>query len=358
MNQNWSPKYTNHAGQRGRGRERQQLGRETFIDQIIVRAGESSGPISTTCREPSSERPKIQQSLPHLELSGDFVSEESETQQTLGNNLEDIEDQTSIVQPIIEYHLFGQQVTQEEWDRYNAEKHQKEVEAENKRKMEGAERFLEEHEGENEETLPTLEFPIRTTPGNYPMKNIPISTLPIFHGLSSEDPNELFFKFDILCRSYDYVSDIQKLKIFLATLKGKALRWFMSLGQDSITTWNQMKQAFFNKYQEYCRVRERKEELFKMNPKEEQSLEDFVERLEYNVQRSGHPDLDLDILKTILLRGIKDEHLDKLNLMGKGDISKEIYQDILNLCRRRSRGLSRSRSQNKDTFSRVQKSAN
>ena len=78
-----------------------------------------------------------------------------------------------------------------------------------------------------------------------------------------------------------------------------------------------MKQAFLNKYQEYCGAKERKEELFKMNLKEEESLEDFVERLEYNVQRSGHPDLDPDILKTILPRGIKDEHLDKLNLMGK-----------------------------------------
>ena len=73
-----------------------------------------------------------------------------------------------------------------------------------------------------------------------------------------------------------------------------------------------------------------------MNQKEDESLEDFVERLEYNVQRSGHPDLDPDILKTILLRGIKDEHLDMLNLLGKGYISKESYQYILTLCRRTS----------------------
>ena len=61
-----------------------------------------------------------------------------------------------------------------------------------------------------------------------------------------------------------------------------------------------------------------------------------MERLEYNVQRSRHPYLDPDILKTILLRGIKDEHLDILNLLGKGDISKESYQDILTLCQRSS----------------------
>ena len=92
-----------------------------------------------------------------------------------------------------------------------------------------------------------------------------------------------------------------------------------------LPNWNQMKQAFLNKYQEYCRASDQKEELFKMNQKEDESLEYFVEILEYNVQRLGHPDLDPNILKTILLRGIKDEHLDMLNLLGKGDISKESY---------------------------------
>lgn len=193
--------------------------------------------------------------------------------------MEHIKDQHSIVHPLIEYHLFVKRVTQDEWNRYNAEKHRREAKEENKRKMEGEERVLDEHKAENEEIVPTLEFPIRTTLGNYPMKNIPLSSLPNFHGLSSEDPNEFLSEFDILCRSYDYVSDIQKLKNFPATLKGKAMWWFMSLGRDSITNWNQMKQAFLNKYQEYCRARERKEELFKMNKKEEESLEDFVERL-------------------------------------------------------------------------------
>ena len=95
-----------------------------------------------------------------------------------------------------------------------------------------------------------------------------------------------------------------------------------------------------------------------MNRREDESLEDFMERLEYNVQRSGHPNLDRDILKTIVLRGIRDEHLDILNLLRKGDISKESYQDILTLWRRSSRRTSQIRPQPNDTFSRVQKSAN
>jgi len=135
-------------------------------------------------------------------------------------------------------------------------------------------------EGRGENSLSTLEFPIGDLPrGTTPMKNIPLSALPNFHGLSSEDSDEFLFEFDILCRSYDYVNHTQKLKLFPATLKGNVLRWFMSLGGHVITTWDQMKESFLAKYQDYCRTRERKEELFKMVQKEDENLEDFVERL-------------------------------------------------------------------------------
>jgi hypothetical protein len=70
-----------------------------------------------------------------------------------------------------------------------------------------------------------------------------------------------------------------------------------------------------------------------MSQKEEETLEDFVERLQYNLQRSGHPDVSKDILKTILLKGVRDDCLDMMNILGKGDISKESYDDIVNLCK-------------------------
>jgi len=89
-----------------------------------------------------------------------------------------------------------------------------------------------ESEGRYENSLSTLGFPIGDLPrGATPMKNIPLSALPNFHGLSYEDLDEFLFEFDILCRSYDI------LKLFPATLKGNALRWFMSLGGHVITTW-------------------------------------------------------------------------------------------------------------------------
>jgi hypothetical protein len=78
------------------------------------------------------------------------------------------------------------------------------------------------HETVKEETY-AFRFPIRGSNEETKMKNIPHSTLPNFHGLSKEYPGTFLFEFDMLCRSYDYMSDAQKLKLFPATLKNVAL---------------------------------------------------------------------------------------------------------------------------------------
>ena len=119
------------------------------------------------------------------------------------------------------------------------------------------------------------------------MKSISPSVLPRFYGKAVEDPDEFIFEFDILCRSYDYTTNAQELKLFPATLKENPLRWFMSLGGETVTNWDRMKQVFLEKYQEYCNTKDKREELFKMVQRDDESLEDFVERILYNVQRAG-----------------------------------------------------------------------
>ena len=203
MNHTGTTKNTNHAGQQGHGRKHWQLGRETFIDQIIARAGKTSGSRPTSHQEASSQQPRIQHSLPHLELSREYVFNDSETKQPLEDNLEHVEDQGSTVKPHFEYHLFGWPVIQEEWEQYKSEQCRREAKSRNIRNIEREETILEEHEVENEEIVPTLELPIKITPRNHPMKNIPLSTLPNFHGLASDNPNEFPFEFNILYRSYD-----------------------------------------------------------------------------------------------------------------------------------------------------------
>jgi hypothetical protein len=65
--------------------------------------------------------------------------------------------------------------------------------------------------------------------------------------MATKDPDAFLFEFDILCQSYNYANDAQKLKLFPTTLKDSALRRFMGLGESSITYWDEMKTAFLNK---------------------------------------------------------------------------------------------------------------
>ena len=74
--------------------------------------------------------------------------------------------------------------------------------------------------------------------------------------------------------------------------------------------------------------------------------------------------MGLDVLKIILHHGIRDDFLDMLNLLGKGDISNESFEKIVELCKRYSRGSSRNNRWDKrdklehDVFDRMQKSSN
>jgi len=65
-----------------------------------------------------------------------------------------------------------------------------------------------------------------------------------------------------------------------------------------------------------------KEEVFNVTQKEDENLEDLVERFFYNVKREKMDNLDEETLKSLLLKAIKDEWINVLNLTRKGDISQ------------------------------------
>ena len=203
------PKDIDPISGRGKGKG----GIKTYIDEIISNS-------ESAAQRPNLRKQKSQPSFQeNFETRKEVWSPET-VQKPTGN----IEDRANVV---------GEQ-TEENMDEYNEELHHEEQVG-----LEG--------EVNDENSFSTLGFPIGDLPREVaPMKNIPLSALPNFHGLSSEDPDEFLFEFDILCRSYDYVSNAKKLKLFPTTLKRNELRWFMSLGGHVITTWDQMKHKFLN----------------------------------------------------------------------------------------------------------------
>jgi len=141
-----------------------------------------------------------------------------------------------------------------------------------------------------------LGFPILDPTTIVQMKNIPPSELPNFHGMVTEDPENFLFEFDVLCRSYDYSNDAQKFKLFPTTLKDATFCWFMGLGGNTIKNWDDIHKSFLTKYQDYCTVRDLREEMFKMAQKENESLEDYLERFHYNAKRAKQNHLELETL--------------------------------------------------------------
>ena len=141
---------------------------------------------------------------------------------------------------------------------------------------------------------------MKETNGDTKMKNISPSTLPHFHGLTTKYLDTFLFYFLVICRTYDYTNDEHKLKLFSYTLKDAALRWFMGLPGDSITTWAYIQQAFNNKYRDYCRSKDTKEEIFRMTLDNDESLEDYEERFQLSYKRARCT-LDPESLKLVLL---------------------------------------------------------
>lgn len=118
-----------------------------------------------------------------------------------------------------------------------------------------------------------------------------------------------------------------------------------------------MKTVFLKKYQDYCRSRELKDELFQMVARPSETLEEYMERFQYNLQRSPYANLPLpdNVLKTTLIKGLKDQWIETLNIMDKGDIYQEEYANIINLCIRCSRGTTRLKSVERDMITRDSK---
>ena len=55
----------------------------------------------------------------------------------------------------------------------------------------------------------------------------------------------------------------------------------MGLGGKYITSWDDMRMIFVDKYHDYCKFQDIKEDIFKFMKKEDVNMDGFVERFKY-----------------------------------------------------------------------------
>jgi hypothetical protein len=97
-----------------------------------------------------------------------------------------------------------------------------------------------------------------------------------------------------------------------------------------------MKIAFLRKYQEYCRSKDSRNDIFKMQQQEDETIEDYVERFVYNLQKSRKNELNTNAIRNVFLKGVQEDYIDMLNLMVAGDISQKPFKEIIEVCRKYS----------------------
>jgi len=210
---------------------------------------------------------------------------------------------------------------------------------------------MAEEEGNEATETETFGFQILDISRNISMKNIPLSSLPTFRGMSTEYLDLFLLEFDILCRSYNYLDDAQKLNLFPITMKDSALRWFMILGENTFLSWDQMKDTFLRKYQDYCKDNA-KNDIFKMQQTEDESPKDYLERFLYNYQKSKLFTTDPAVVRTVFSKGIGDDCIEFLNLLSSRYVHQNPFSEITYYCRRYSRGLDKTCKVPRDYFSR------
>ena len=85
---------------------------------------------------------------------------------------------------------------------------------------------------------------------------------------------------------------------------------------------------------------------------EDESPEDYLERFLYNCQKSKLFTTDPTVVRTVLLKGLRDDCIEVLNLLRLGDVHQNPFAEIADYCRRYSRGQAKTRKGPRDPFNR------
>ena len=74
-----------------------------------------------------------------------------------------------------------------------------------------------------------------------------------------------------------------------------------------------------------------------MQQLDDESLEEYLEHFLYHFHKSGGAHLEEKTVRTVFLKGLRDEFIETLNLLSGGDIYKKCFVEIVKLCRTYSR---------------------
>lgn len=126
-----------------------------------------------------------------------------------------------------------------------------------------------------------------------------INLLPTFHGMKTEDPNRHLVGFDRICNNMKpkgLDEEQLRLRAFPFTLKDAAWDWFYCLPSKSISTWDEMRDTFLDKYFPTAVANDLKKEISNVLQDDGETFYEYLQRfnkLVADCPQHGYPEEQL-----------------------------------------------------------------
>ena len=151
-----------------------------------------------------------------------------------------------------------------------------------------------------------------------------IQSLPKFYGLQDDEPtdhlDEIFLHCNTMKPARAHVDDVM-WRVFHLTLEGKAKQWYMSLpiyDPDALASWQNLKQAFLEKFYPATKTSARRKEINNMNQEPDESLYEYWTRFQELLKKCPHHRIPDDQLAQTFYDGLKEMDQDKLDAASGG----------------------------------------
>ncbi|KAL2337346.1 hypothetical protein Fmac_011792 [Flemingia macrophylla] len=141
----------------------------------------------------------------------------------------------------------------------------------------------------------------------YELKTGLIHLLPKFNGLSGEDPHKHLKEFHIVCstmKPHDVQEDHICLKAFPHSLEGLAKDWLYYLAPGSITSWDNLKRAFLDKFFPASRTTTIRKDISGIRQQNGESLYKYWERFKRLCASCLHHQISEQLLLQYFYEGL------------------------------------------------------
>ncbi|XP_062150390.1 uncharacterized protein LOC133859075 [Alnus glutinosa] len=152
-----------------------------------------------------------------------------------------------------------------------------------------------------------ITFPTLDATTTFELKSGLIHLLPTFYGLTGEDPHKHLKELHVVCTSMKPtgVTEEQiKLRAFPFSLKDSAKNWLYYLPSGSITTWNEMKRLFLEKYFPASRASNIRKEICGVRQHNGESLHEYWERFKKLCASCPHHQISEQLLIQYFYEGL------------------------------------------------------